>query len=164
MLSIIVAMDRNRNIGSDGGMPWGNSMKKDLERFKELTYGKTIIMGRKTFESLPRVLPGRKHIVLSSQLKVEHEDVTVMDDIHALYKELRSSDEEVFIIGGAEIYEAFMPHVDRIYLTKIYAHCKGDTQFPAMPGHWRVYGKEIVDSDNDNPYKHSFTIYDRVRA
>lgn len=164
MLSIIVALDRNRNIGINGDMPWGNSMKTDLQRFKDITYGKTMIMGRKTFESLPRILPGRKHIVISSQLEVDHEDVWVTDDLSAVLASFQDSDEEAFVIGGAQIYEQFMPYVNRIYMTKIYAHLEGDTKFPESPGLWRPHSKQIFDKDADNPYRHSFTIYKRVRA
>jgi dihydrofolate reductase len=182
MISIIAAMDRNRNIGLNGDMPWGNSMKADLTRFKELTTGKAVIMGRKTFESLPCYpypLPNRHNVILSRDpalaMDVRAKKMLELDPKYGSTIVLPSTDEffqlaklstieEFFVIGGAQIYEQFMPYADRVYLTKIHAYYEGDTHFPGMPGKWNVLSKEVFEKDENNRHGHSFTVFERVRA
>lgn len=151
MISLVAAMDRNRNIGLNGDMPWGKEMKSDLRRFKNLTDGKILVMGRKTFESLPGILPNRDHIVLSktgfqykgtfltdgSSVSYEGEPlVTCYSSVESVLDEVGG--EDIFVIGGASIYEQFMPHADKIYLTKIFAYLEGDTKFPSIIGNWDI--------------------------
>jgi dihydrofolate reductase len=147
MLSMIVAHDLARNIGFQNDMPWGRDMKADLSRFKHLTDGKMIIMGRKTFQSLPGILPYRSHVVLTKQdFTVKSPFVSTYNDIDTVLKmvEFEAKDDEAFVIGGASIYEQFMPYVDRIYVTKIHELFEGDTKFPSIEGKWNItYGPKV---------------------
>ena len=119
MLSTIVAIANNNVIGKDNKLIW--HLPEDLKRFKQITTGKNIIMGRKTFESLGRVLPNRKHIILCNDMEmdIDNENVEILDDISKLDKYI-NSDEENFVIGGATIYKLLMPYVNKLYITKIY--------------------------------------------
>ena len=118
MLSTIVAIANNNVIGKDNKRIW--HLPEDLTRFKQITTGKNIIMGRKTFESLGRVLPNRKHIILCNDMEmdIDNENVEILDDISKLDKYI-NSDEENFVIGGATIYKLLMPYVNKLYITKI---------------------------------------------
>lgn len=128
-LSIIVAASVNNVIGADGGLPW--RLPEDLERFKEVTMGKPIIMGRLTWESIGRVLPGRISIVVTRQDGYEAEGCIVVDSINAAMKAAGDA-EEVMVIGGGEIYRQFLPQADRIYLTRVLVEVTGDTTFPEL--------------------------------
>lgn len=132
MLSLIVAVAQNNVIGKDNKLIW--HISEDLKRFKEITSGKTIIMGRKTFESLPGVLPNRKHIIITrdKNYKVNSDNVTIVHDLNSLIDQYKNCDDEVFIIGGAEIYKQALPHADKLYLTKINNFFDGDTFFPEI--------------------------------
>ncbi|SJT62067.1 Dihydrofolate reductase type 3 [Clostridioides difficile] len=132
MLSIIVAIAKNNVIGSDNKLIW--HISEDLKRFKEITSGKTIVMGRKTFESLPGVLPNRKHIILTrdKNFKVNSECVEIIYDFDELLNKYKNSDDEVFIIGGGEIYKQLLPYSNKLYLTKINKDFDGDTYFPQI--------------------------------
>ncbi|MCS6104956.1 dihydrofolate reductase [Clostridium botulinum] len=132
MLSIIVAIAKNNVIGNDNKLIW--HISEDLKRFKEITSGKTIVMGRKTFESLPGVLPNRKHIILTrdKNFKVNSECVEIIYDFDELLNKYKNSDTEVFIIGGGEIYKQLLPHTHKLYLTKINKDFDGDTYFPQI--------------------------------
>ncbi|MBY6839030.1 dihydrofolate reductase [Clostridium botulinum] len=132
MLSIIVAIAKNNVIGNDNKLIW--HISEDLKRFKEITSGKTIVMGRKTFESLPGVLPNRKHIILTrdKNFKVNSECVEIIYDFDELLNKYKNSDTEVFIIGGGEIYKQLLPHTNKLYLTKINKDFDGDTYFPQI--------------------------------
>ena len=133
IISQIAAMAKNRVIGKDNALPW--DLPEDLQFFKRMTQKKIMIMGRKTFESLPGHLPGRFHIVISrSEINAEEADVkfvTTLDQALATAKAMIPPwNEEVMIIGGAEIYKLAMPVTDRIYLTEIEKDFSGDTYFP----------------------------------
>ncbi|ACD24845.1 dihydrofolate reductase [Clostridium botulinum] len=132
MLSIIVAIAKNNVIGNDNKLIW--HISEDLKRFKEITSGKTIVMGRKTFESLPGVLPNRKHIILTrdKNFKVNSECVEIIYDFDELLNKYKNSDDEVFIIGGGEIYKQLLPYSNKLYLTKINKDFDGDTYFPQI--------------------------------
>ncbi|MCS6111580.1 dihydrofolate reductase [Clostridium botulinum] len=132
MLSIIVAIAKNNVIGNDNKLIW--HISEDLKRFKEITSGKTIVMGRKTFESLPGVLPNRKHIILTrdKNFKVNSECVEIIYDFDELLSKYKNSDTEIFIIGGGEIYKQLLPHTHKLYLTKINKDFDGDTYFPQI--------------------------------
>lgn len=142
MLSIIVAISKNNVIGRDNKLIW--NLPEDLKRFKKITSGKTIIMGRKTFESLGRVLPNRKHIVLTKNddFKYEDENVEIIKDVKELEKYIKS-DEESFIIGGAKIYSLLMPYAKKMYVTCINEEFEGDTFFPNIDeNEWKIVDKE----------------------
>lgn len=146
MLTSIVAADLENNIGKDGKLPW--HISEDLKRFRYFTTGSTIIMGRKTFESLPCVLPGRKHIVLTrnKEYKVDDPNVEVHHDIKGLlfYIKARKAEdailEKFFVIGGGEIYKVFMPYIDGIMLTLVNTVIEGaDAKFPELDARmWQI--------------------------
>ena len=128
--------------GKDNKLIW--HLPEDLKRFKEITSGKIIIMGRKTFESLGRVLPNRKHIVITKnkEFKCEDEMVKVITDINSLESYINSS-EEHFVIGGASIYKMLMPYAKKMYITKIDEEFQGDTYFPDVNDNdWKIIKKE----------------------
>lgn len=141
MLNIIVACtDKENVIGKDNKLPW--NLPEDLQHFKEITMGKTIVMGRKTFESLPKVLPGRHHIVLTrnQNYKVNNPNVEVVTgNINNIFKKMKYSEDEYFIIGGAEIYKIGIKFADKIFLTRIYEHIEGDAYFPMINDkYWNI--------------------------
>ena len=154
MLCIVVAKARNNIIGKNNELIW--HLPEDLKLFNELTTGHTIIMGRKTFESLGRVLPNRKHIVFSQNpdFKVDDENVEVMHSLLQI-QELIENDEEVFVIGGAMIYNLLMPHVKKMYVTQIDEEFEGDAFFPRIDeGKWKETSREkgIKDEKNNLDY------------
>lgn len=132
MISLIVAVAKNNVIGKDNKLIW--HISEDLKRFKQLTTGKTMIMGRKTFESLPGVLPNREHIVVTrdKNFTIDSDKVEVAYDLNSLIKEYINSDEEIFVIGGADIYKQMLPYASKLYLTKIDKDFDGDTFFPEI--------------------------------
>ena len=161
MLSIIVAIANNNVIGKDNKLIW--HLPEDLKRFKMLTTGHTIIMGKNTFESLGRVLPNRKHIVLCNDavLNIDDENVEVLPDIKLLDKYIKS-EEENFVIGGASIYKLLMPHANKMYITKINQDFEGDVYFPEInENEWQVISKEQGLKDEANPYDYEYINYIR---
>ncbi len=139
MLSIIVATASNNIIGGDNKLLW--HISEDLKRFKEITSGNTIIMGRKTFESLPGILPNRKHVVLTrdKNFKVDSEMVEVIHSLDEILSTYEHSTEEAFIIGGGEIYNSTLPFAKKLYLTKVKKEFEGDTKFPVINEHeWKI--------------------------
>lgn len=152
MFSIITAVSKNGVIGNDNCLLW--HVPEDLKRFKELTMGKTIVMGRKTFESLPFVLPGRNHIVLTKNKNFHfiHNNVKVLNNIEDIISTYKDSSDEVFIIGGGEIYNLFLIHCQKLYITEILHEFNGDTYFPKINYfNWNLtYESEIFISNNIN--------------
>lgn len=158
MISLIVAYARNQVIGKDGDMPW--HLPADLKNVKELTTGKTIVMGRKTFESIGKPLPNRKNIVLTRSQDFHPEGVDV---VHTKEEVLAMGD--VIIFGGAEIYRQFLDVVDRLYITEIDLETEGDTFFPA----WDRDAYSLVDKregivDEKNVHPHAFYVYERKNS
>lgn len=161
MLSIIVAVANQQVIGKDNQLIW--HLPEDLKRFKRLTTGNTIIMGRKTFESLDRILPNRKHIILcnDAQLDIQDENVEILEDIHLL-KPYIESQEEHFVIGGATIYKLLMPYAKKMYITKIYEDFEGDVYFPEIrEQEWKIIQTEEGLKDDKNPYDYEYITYER---
>lgn len=162
MLSIIVAKAKNNIIGKNNKMLW--NLPADLKRFKELTMGHTIIMGRKTFESIGKVLPNRKHVILSQNpdFKVDDENVKIVNSVNEL-KEYINSDEENFVIGGAMIYNLLMHYVTKLYVTQIEKDFEGDAFFPKIDSNkWKVIAKEQGIKDSDNNLDYEYIVYERV--
>jgi dihydrofolate reductase len=159
-ISIIVAMSLNRVIGRDNRLPW--KLPADLRRFKRLTMGHCLIMGRKTYESIGRPLPGRTVIVLTRQPDYAPPGVLVahtLDEALAL-----ASGDEIFVAGGAEIYRQTLPLADRLYLTLIEREIAGDAYFPPLnEADWQLISQEHYDADEANPYPHRFFVYERKR-
>lgn len=164
-ISIIVAMDLNRVIGNKGKLPW--HLPADLKRFKKLTLGKPVIMGRKTFESVVNILggplPGRENFILTRQKDFRAPGCYVEEEFNYAFRYLLTGEDEVFIIGGAEIYKEALPLVDRMYITLIHSKFEGDVFFPEIDwGRWKkVFCRNYV-ADSKNPYAYSFLIYERI--
>lgn len=152
--SIVVAMDRNRVIGNKGDLPW--HQRADLQRFKQITMGKPILMGRKTHDSIGRALPGRHNIILSRDGNYEPvEGCTVVQDLDIAL--LVADSAEIMIVGGADIFAATLPRADRIYLTEIDAEVQGDTFFPAIDEtQWQEMHRESHPADEQNDYPYCF--------
>ncbi len=162
MISLIAAMARNRVIGKDNAMPW--HLPADLAHFKRVTMGKPVIMGRNTYESIGRPLPGRKNVVISRNPDYSPEGCVVVSSIDAALAECAEVD-EVMIIGGGQLYQAMLPHADRLYLTLIDSDLDGDTQFPDYTGYdWKVVDTEHYAADERNQYDLEFVTLDREVA
>ncbi|MFT5419816.1 MAG: dihydrofolate reductase [Candidatus Endobugula sp.] len=170
-LSIIVAMANNRAIGKDNQLLW--HLPEDLKYFKRITMGKPIVMGRKTFESIGRPLPGRLNIVITRQTDWTHEGVKVVHSIDdalrlAEAQSLIDGKDEVMVIGGAEIYKTALAQADRIYLTRVDTEIEGDAFFPEVDEkQWREVSREsflAVDSTlKTNAYAYAFCLLERVQ-
>ena len=162
MLSIIVAKSKNNIIGKDNKLLW--HLPADLKRFKELTTGHTIIMGRKTFESLGRVLPNRKHVVFSQNpnFVIHDENVEVVHSMLEI-KEYIDNEDENFVIGGAMIYSLLMPHVTKMYVTEINKEFEGDSFFPKIDTtKWKEVSREKGIKDEENKLDFEFVTYERI--
>lgn len=142
MISYVVAVARNGVIGREGGLPW--HISTDLKRFKEITMGKPVVMGRKTWDSLPRKpLPGRRNMVITRQAGFVAEGAEVVSTPAAALA-LCGDAPEIAVIGGGEVYRLFWPHVDRLYLTEVDLAVEGDTHFPVVdPAEWREVAREV---------------------
>ncbi|MDH3738714.1 MAG: dihydrofolate reductase [Alphaproteobacteria bacterium] len=160
-LALIAAVAQNGVIGHDGDLPW--RLPADLQHFKTTTMGKPIVMGRRTFESIGRALPGRPNIVVTRNAEFVADDVDVAADLdQALAIAQGYGTEEVMVIGGGEIYAAAMPRADRLYLTEVHTDAVGDVQFPTLDrAHWREIAREDHAADDGAP-AFSFVILDRV--
>ncbi len=161
-LSLIVAMAKNRVIGADGKIPW--HLPNELQLFKRVTMGHHIVMGRKTYESIGRLLPGRTTVIVTRQKDYSVPGALVA---HSLDEALARSagDPEIFIIGGGELYRAAMPLADRIYLTVVDAEPAGDTRMPEFdPEQWRLVSTETFGKDERHAHDYRFEVHDRVAA
>lgn len=160
-ISLIVAMSENRIIGANGDLPW--HLPADLKFFKATTLGKPIIMGRKTFDSIGRPLPGRKNIVITRNANWHHDGVDVaatMDDAIALAGDTAEAD-EIMVTGGAQIYVQAMPQVDRMYITEVAVVVDGDTYFPEFsPDEWTEVSRKHHAADEGQP-AYAFVVYER---
>ncbi len=146
IISFVVAVSRNGVIGRDGGLPW--HISSDLKRFKAITMGKPVIMGRKTWESLPKKpLPGRCNIVVTRQADFAADGAVVVGDVDAaLAVAAMEAPAEICVIGGGDIYRQLLPQANRIYLTEVQADVEGDTHFPPLPAStWRELSREVVE-------------------
>lgn len=146
MISIIVAKTIKNYIGKDNKLLF--HISEDLKRFKEITNGHKIIMGRKTFESLPKVLDNREHIIITrdKDYKVNSNKIEISNNIEEIVEKYQNSNEEVFVIGGGEIYNQLLPYTNKLYLTIIESHIEGDTKFPLLNiNDWNVvYRKRVL--------------------
>ena len=160
-LSIIVAMAKNRVIGVNNALPW--HLPADLKHFKALTMGHHIVMGRKTYDSIGKPLPGRTSVVVTRNAKHTARDVVVVHSFEAAITAC-GDDQEIFVIGGAELYRQAIKLADRIYLTEIDADIPGDTHFAEFDDKlWRETERVSHASDEKNLYPYHFVIYDRRR-
>ncbi|MGI4732309.1 MAG: dihydrofolate reductase [Janthinobacterium lividum] len=154
MIVLVLARAANGVIGRDGGLPW--HLPADLRRFKTLTLGRPMVMGRRTFESFPAPLPGRRHIVLTRDPAWAAPGAEV---VHSADDALRIAGGDVSVIGGAAIFALFLPRADRIELTEVHAAPAGDTVVPPFAG-WREVGREDHAADRDRP-AYSFVALER---
>lgn len=160
MLSLITAMDSNRVIGKNNSLPW--HLPADLAFFKQTTMGKPVIMGRKTFDSIGKALPGRKNIVLTRDNNFEAPDCEIATDIDQAMSKVDGS-VEVMLIGGASLYEQTIHSADIIYLTLIHHEFNGDTWFPEInPKNWELGSRDDFERDEKNQFAYSFLKYLRV--
>jgi len=160
IISLIAALDKNRLIGADNGMPW--HLPADFKHFKEITMGKPVVMGRKTFESIGRPLPGRQNIVISRK-GFSADGVTSADSIDTALQ-LVNDVEEVMIIGGANIYQQMIDKANRLYLTHVDAECEGDAWFPDFEkDDWNITSELFVKMDEKNNYDFNIISYERKR-
>ncbi|MEZ9867567.1 type 3 dihydrofolate reductase [Vibrio sp. 10N.222.51.E8] len=158
IISMIAAMANNRIIGKDNQMPW--HLPADFAWFKRSTMGKPVVMGRKTYDSIGRPLPGRLNVVISRDESLKIEGVTTVTSIEQAL-ELLSDVEEVMIIGGGSIYESCLPKADKLYLTYIDFAVDGDTQFPDWGEGWKQSFKESYQADEKNKHNMEFVILER---
>ncbi len=167
-VSIVVAVADNGVIGRDGDLPW--KLSTDLKRFKALTVGKPVIMGRKTLESIGRPLPGRPNIVITRDAGYSFEGVEVVHDIAAALERgralaARDGATEVAIIGGGNIYAQSLDSVDVLYVTHVHAQVDGDTRFPSIdPAVWEMVSEEAVPAGERDTYATRFAVYRRRTA
>lgn len=160
MISIIVAASANNVIGARGDLPW--RLSDDLKRFKAITMGKPIVMGRKTWDSIGRPLPGRQNIVVTRQADFAADGC----DIVASKKEaiaVTGGAEEVMVIGGSQVYELFLPDAERLYLTRVHAEVEGDAFFPEIDeSEWLLVNDELHTANDRNAFDYSFRTYERT--
>ncbi len=161
-LSVIVAMSENRVIGCGGQLPW--RLSADLRRFKQLTMGHHLLMGHRTFESIGRPLPGRTSVILSRQTDTVAVPGVILSPSleHAL--QVAAGDEELFAIGGGEVYRQILPLAERVYLTQVHARVEGDVTFPELPeGEWVLRDQSPrYEADEKNDHSYTFLQYVRV--
>ncbi|MHA8053031.1 dihydrofolate reductase [Aquirufa sp. Wall-65K1] len=161
MIKIIVACDEKNVIGKNNQLIW--HLPADLKHFKNLTSGHSIIMGRKTFDSIGKALPNRNNLVVSRQSKLNAEGIILCQSLdEAILKAQSLSRSDVFIIGGAEIYKQAMERADQIILTRLHDYFDGDTYFPEITSQdWEIIQTERGITDEKNPYQYSFLTYQR---
>jgi dihydrofolate reductase len=159
-ISIIVAASTNNVIGRDGGLPW--RLPEDLKRFKQITMGKPMIMGRATWDSIGRALPGRQNIVMTRQEAFAAEGCDVVATIDEAL-EAAGDVEEVMIIGGGNLYEQFLPKTERLYFTRVHARIDGDTYFPEiLENEWELVSEELFPACVDREYAFDMLVMDRI--
>ena len=161
-LSLIVAMAKNRVIGADGRIPW--HLPNELQLFKSVTMGHHIIMGRKTWESITRLLPGRTTVIVPRRRDFSVPGALVAHTLDEAIKYC-AGDSEIFIIGGGELYRAALPLADRIYLTVVDAEPAGDTRMPELDAaQWRLTDTKKYGKDERHAHDYRFEVHDRVAS
>ena len=159
MISIIVAASENNVIGREGELPW--RLSDDLRRFKAITLGKPVVMGRKTWESIGRPLPGRDNIVISRQPGFEARGCQVVASTNEAVAAAAGAD-EIMVIGGSEIYALFLPEAGRVYLTRVHTEIEGDAFFCELGEEWALVSNEYLAADDRNEFDVSFRTYERT--
>lgn len=160
LVSLIAAMDRNRLIGNKNQLPW--HLPADLKHFKSVTMGKPILMGRKTYESIGKPLPGRQNFVMTRSPDLVIEGVTVVQTFDSVKEALLGAD-EVIVIGGSAVYKLLFPRINRMYLTYVEGEFKGDAWFPAFDEkQWNVVDTETIEADDKNKFACRFVTYERI--
>lgn len=158
MISLIVAHDPNRVIGVNNELPW--HLPEDLAYFKKMTMGKAMVMGRKTYDSIGRPLPGRQTIVVTRNKDFTEEDVIVVHDLNDAIEKAKEYADEVMIIGGAEIFQMVLGFADRLYITLIHNHFEGDVFFPSYGSEWKLVStSENIESKDGTSF--TYLVYDK---
>lgn len=163
MISLLFAMDRNHGIGYQNDLPW--YIPEDLKYFKKVTMGHTIVMGRKTFDSIGKALPGRKNVILTrDQEYVAPENTVVIHSIDELLKlNHKNQDEEFFVIGGAEIFKQILPWTDKLYITFIDAEYNADTFFPKINWEeWKILSSKPGEQQQEAGVAYTFSVYEKI--
>ncbi len=163
-LSLLLAASENGVIGKDNQLPW--HLPNDLKYFKNLTWGLPILMGRKTFLSIGKPLPGRKSIVITRQKTWQHQGVDAVHSVKdAIKKGTNYGAKEIFVIGGAEIFRSSLPEADRVYLTRIHQSFEGDVFFPELDKtEWQLTSERFCAKDEKNTYDHTYQVWERIPA
>lgn len=160
MITLIAAASQNDALGKEGDLPW--NLPKDFKRFKQLTTGHCIIMGRKTFETFPDLLPNRTHIIITRQKNYVAEGCIVVDTIEKALAEAYKLDDTPFVIGGGEIYQLALPLADKIELTRVHATFEADAFFPKISTEdWELVSSEKVNKDERHLYDFTYETYIR---
>lgn len=155
---MIVAYSKNRVIGNNGKLPWEGKMPADVRYFRAMTVGKTVIMGRNTYESIGRALPKRQNIVLSRE-PFQAPGITVVDNLEDAYKLAKN---DISIIGGGQVYRAALNTANIVYATEIDIEAEGDTTFPDLGPEWVETRREDHPADEENAYPYSFITYTKA--
>ena len=159
MITLIVAVADSGVIGRDNGLPW--HLPEDLKRFKRLTMGKPMVMGRRTFESIGKPLPGRLNIVVTRDTNYRREGVTVVHDVDGALRAAGVAP-EVMVIGGAELFRALLPRAGRIHLTRVHGNIEGDVMWPALDERdWAVVERETHATDERHAYAMTFEVWEK---
>lgn len=162
MVSFVVAMAKNRVIGNNSGVPWGTSQKADVKHFRDLTIGHTIIMGRKTFDKFDEPLKNRMHVVVTRNPGIDTEQVRYRT-AEQVISYIKQNDQELFVIGGQEIFELLMPYAQRLQVTEIDAEYEGDTYFPKIDEKsWQKTDTSCFEADEENKNPYCFIEYKRI--
>ncbi len=158
MISLIVATGKNRVIGLNNEMPW--HLPADLAYFRKTTTGHAVVMGRKTFQSIGRPLPNRLNLILTTDKMFQASGCQV---VHSVKEVLEfGKNQELFVIGGAEIYQQFLPYANKVYLTYIHENFQGDTFFPELTEEWELQSVEDHAPDEKNHYAYEFRVFERT--
>jgi dihydrofolate reductase len=161
-VSIIAAMAKNRVIGANNAIPW--HLPGELKMFKAITMGHHLVMGRNTWESIGRLLPGRTTVIVTRQPEYRIAGALVAPTLEDALAAC-GGDDEIFVIGGGQLYAAALPRADRIYLTEVDAEVAGDTYMPDFDlRQWRAGAPTVYAADEKNPYAYKLTVYDRQAA
>lgn len=162
-LSLLVAAAENNVIGKNNQLPW--NLPEDLKYFKNKTWGMVLVMGRKTFESLGKPLPGRKSIVITRDKDWKYENVEVVHSVEdAIEKAKQFGVKEILVLGGAEIFKQVMPQAERIYITRVHHSFEGDAYFPEFSNEdWKLVKSHFFHADEKNKYSLTFEVWERTK-
>lgn len=160
-IALIVAKSQNNVIGKNNQLPW--HLPADLKHFKQMTMGKPIIMGRKTFESIGKPLSGRRNIIISRNKKLMINDCEIFYSVDAALNAVKD-EKEIMIIGGAALFEQTLPIANTVYLTMVEADFEGDTFFPELSHEWKLVSEEKHSCDEKNSYSYKYQTYIRERV
>lgn len=160
-LTAIAAVGKNRELGLQNDMPWGRSLKGDLRFFREKTMGHPVVMGRKTFDSLPKPFPGRTNLVITSRPGTDSENIKYYPNVESFKEDWKDYPGEIFVTGGASVYSQLLPDTDRIYLTEINKNFPADTFFPWFDRH--AFERTILDSTSESGFSYSHVLYERKK-